>query len=69
MSDDFASLDATAQAELIRRGKASPLELTEAAIRRIERVNPSINAVVTETFERALRDVDSGVRLFERLGQ
>jgi amidase len=56
MSDDFASLDATAQAELVRHGKASPLELTEAAIRRIERANPAINAVVTEQFERALRE-------------
>lgn len=56
MSDDFASLDATAQAELVRHGKASPLELTEAAIRRIERANPAINAVVTEQFDRALRD-------------
>ena len=59
MSDDFASLDATAQAELVRNGKASPLELTEAAIRRIQRVNPAINAVVTEQFERALRDARS----------
>jgi amidase len=56
MSDDFASLDATAQAELVRLGKASPLELTEAAIRRIERTNPAINAVVIDQFERGLAD-------------
>jgi amidase len=59
MSDDFASLDATAQADLVRRGKVSPLELTEAAISRIERINPAINAVVTEQFERA-REVARG---------
>lgn len=56
MSDDLASLDATAQADLVRKRRVSPLELTEAAIARIERVNPSINAVVVEQFERALRD-------------
>jgi len=40
MSDDLAWLDASAQAELVRRGKVSPAELVEAAIRRIERTNP-----------------------------
>jgi len=39
-------LDATAQAELVRRGEASPKELTEAAIARIEAVNPQLDAVI-----------------------
>jgi amidase len=38
-------LDATAQAELVRRGDVSPLELVEAAIARIEQLDPAINAV------------------------
>ncbi len=46
-------MDATAQAELVRRGEASPLELTEAAIARIEAVNPQINAVIHELFDEA----------------
>ncbi len=53
---DLARLDATAQAELIRTGEASPSELVEAAIERIERVNPSINAVIGDRFERARDD-------------
>ena len=50
---DFGSLDATAQAELVRRREASPLELVDAAIDRVERVNPRLNAVITPMFELA----------------
>jgi amidase len=53
MSNDLANLDATAQAELVRRRQASPLELTNAAIARIEKVNPQLNAVITPLFEKA----------------
>lgn len=50
---ELARLDALGQAELIRRGEATPIELVEAAIARIEALNPTINAVVTSLFERA----------------
>jgi len=50
---DLTRLDATAQADLVRRGEATPLELVDAAIARIERANPALNAVVTPTFDRA----------------
>ncbi len=53
MSDDFRHLDATAQAELVRTGAASALELVDAAIARIERENPAINAVITPLFDKA----------------
>jgi amidase len=53
--DDFYRLDASAQAELVRTGQASPGELVEAAIARIERLNPAINAVVTPMFDEARR--------------
>lgn len=52
--DDFSRLDALGQAELVRSGAVSPHELVEAAIRRIEQLNPVLNAVVTADFERAL---------------
>jgi len=42
MRDEFADLDATAQAEQVRKGKALPLELTDAAIARIESLNPRL---------------------------
>lgn len=52
-ADPLAGLDATAQADLVRRGEATPQELVEAAIRRIETLNPGLNAVVTPLYERA----------------
>lgn len=51
--DPFAFLDATAQAELVRRKEVKPIELMEAAIERIERLNPEINAVVTPMYDLA----------------
>ena len=53
MTDDFADLDALACADLIRRGEASPLELVDAAIARIEKLDPEINAVPIRRFEKA----------------
>jgi len=47
----FSLLDATALAELVRRGKVKPVELVDAAIERIERLNPRLNAVVTKAYE------------------
>ncbi len=46
-------LDATAQAELVRHGEASPVELVEAAIARIGAVNPKLDAVLRTRFDKA----------------
>ena len=54
--DAVWKLDATAQAELVRRGDVTAAELVEAAIARIERLNPAINAVITPLYDEA-RDV------------
>jgi amidase len=54
-SDEFAFLDATAQAELVRRKEVKAIELVDAAIERIERLNPTLNAVVTPMYEQARR--------------
>jgi amidase len=53
MSDDTTWMDATDQAALVRSGSASPLELVDEAIARIERLNPALNAVIFELFDRA----------------
>ncbi len=55
----LALLDATAQAELVRRREVSPLELVDAAIQRIEKVNPQLNAVVWERFDKAREEARS----------
>ena len=50
---ELSTMDATAQAELVRRRELTPLELVDAAIARIERVNPALNAVITPLYEEA----------------
>jgi amidase len=49
-------LDATAQADLVRRGELSSTELVEAAIARIEAVNPQLDAVIRTRFDQARRE-------------
>jgi amidase len=46
-------IDATAQAELVRNGDASALELVDDAIARVEKLNPELNAVIHPRFEQA----------------
>lgn len=60
-ANELRDLDATSQAELVRRGDLTPRELVDAAIERVERVNPALNAVVTPMFESAREAVERGV--------
>jgi amidase len=53
VSDDLSTMDATAMAELVSSGEASPLELVDAAIERVEAVNGEINAVIHPLYEQA----------------
>jgi amidase len=46
-------MDAVNQAALVKKGEVTPLELLEAAIERIERIDPVINAVVIRWFDHA----------------
>lgn len=57
-TDEFIRLDALAQAELVRKGEVSARELVQAAIRRIETLNPQLNAVITKLFDRALEKAE-----------
>ncbi len=50
---ELAHFDAVAQAKLVADGEATPIELVDAAIERIEAVNPSLNAVIIERFDQA----------------
>ncbi|HMG42064.1 MAG TPA: amidase [Acidimicrobiales bacterium] len=59
MADDLATLDATAQADLVRRGELTPHELVEAGIERIERVDPEIGSVAIRLFDRARHDTSA----------
>ena len=46
VTEDLSRMDATAQAALVRSGEVSPLELVDAAIAAIEKLNPELNAVI-----------------------
>lgn len=52
-SDSFADLDAVGQAGLVRTRQVTALDLVDAAIGRIEAVNPKLDAVVTTFFDKA----------------
>ena len=51
--EDYESYDALGLAELVRKGDVQPSELLDAALLRVERYNPVINAVVIPMFEEA----------------
>ena len=59
-NDELWKLDATAQAALVRSREVSALELVDAAIARIEALNPRINAVITPLFDEARRQARDG---------
>jgi amidase len=59
--DILANLDATGQAELVRSREVSPLELVDAAIERIERLNPQLNAVITRLYDKARKQAQGPI--------
>lgn len=61
MFQDYQDFDGLGLAALIRRGEVSASEVLEAAIARIEAVNPQLNAVVRPLFDKARRQVSSNL--------
>ena len=53
LRDELAGLDALGQAALARAGEVTALELVDAAIERIEALNPVLNAVIATRFDAA----------------
>ncbi len=51
--DEYIAFDATGLAQLVKRGEVDAAALTEAAIQRIEALNPNLNAVVEKSYELA----------------
>ena len=49
-------MDIRETSQQLRRGKISPVELTRECLRRIEQLNPTLNAFITVTEEAAIRD-------------
>jgi len=68
--DELTAQSATKLAELIRTRAISPVEVVEAHLRRIERLNPALNAIVTlapDAIERG-REAETIVMRGEELG-
>jgi amidase len=54
--DDYSDYDGLGLAELVARKQVTPAELVEAAIERIERHNPTLNAVVYKAYDDARKE-------------
>ncbi|HUF84077.1 MAG TPA: amidase [Acidimicrobiia bacterium] len=61
MGEELAWADATGQAELVRKGDATPTELLEAALARIDKLNPELNAVIHRLDEKAEAAIVAGL--------
>ena len=48
---EYGQYDALGLAELVKEGDVSASDLCEEAIKRIEQVNPKLNAVVTKMYD------------------
>jgi amidase len=55
-TSEYASHDALGLAALIAKGEVSPSEVVDAAITAIEELDPKLNAVIHESFERARKE-------------
>mgnify|MGYP001812625104 CR=1 FL=1 len=58
--DEYRSHDGLALAGLVRKGEISPAEVLELAIARANAVNPSINCMAEELYDRARQQVKAG---------
>jgi aspartyl-tRNA(Asn)/glutamyl-tRNA(Gln) amidotransferase subunit A len=61
-------MPATELAALIRKKKVSPVEVVDAVLDRIERINPKLNAFVTLTGDQARRDAKAAERALGKGG-
>ena len=59
---DLCALTLSEAASLVRARKVSPVELTQACLRRIEKLGPALNAFITVTSELALEQARAAER-------
>ncbi|MFO7884492.1 MAG: amidase [Desulfobacteraceae bacterium] len=61
LMNDYESYDAVELADFVRTGQIHPSEILEAAVDRIERLNPHINAVVRKMYDQAEKSIEKGL--------
>ena len=54
--NEYHLMDATALAELVKKKELKPIELVETAIEMVEKLNPTLNAVITPMFDNAMTE-------------
>jgi len=59
--EEYAKYDGLGLAELVRKGAVTPAELLDVALKRLDAVNPRINAVVVRFPERARSQIEAGL--------
>ena len=59
--DEYESYDAIGLSELVQSGDATPTALLDAAVERLEKQNPHLNAVVIPMLEHARRAIAAGL--------
>ncbi len=59
--EDYEAYDGLGLAELVRAKQVAPTDLLEAAIARVERRNPALNAVVHKMYDAARRAIADGL--------
>ncbi len=59
--DQYAKYDAIGLAKLVREGNVSSSELLDAAIQRLETVNPQINAIAGRIYDQARTAIHNGL--------
>jgi Asp-tRNA(Asn)/Glu-tRNA(Gln) amidotransferase A subunit family amidase len=58
---EYDRLDALGLADLVRRGQISPREVLEAAIKRVEKRNPAVNAVTMPLYDYGRKAIAAGL--------
>ena len=66
---DLCFTPATQLQRLYRAGKASPLEVVQAILARVDAVNPQVNAIVTLTRESALKEAKAATAALKKRGR
>ena len=57
--NEYDKYDGLGLAELVRNKQVTPVELVEEAVARIDRYNPSLNAIVHKMYGQALETANS----------
>jgi amidase len=58
---EYENCDATELARLVRNEGVTPEQLLDLAIRRVDKLNPTLNAVVQPMYDEARRDIERGL--------